>query len=43
MGHKINEISILIGWSLGKTNNLYYRAIKDLRKLLKEKGIFYES
>jgi len=43
MGHKINEISKLQGWSLGKTNNLYYRAIKDLRKLLKEKGIFHES
>ena len=33
MDYDIKEISKLQGWSKGKTNNLFYRAIKDLKKM----------
>jgi RNA polymerase sigma factor (sigma-70 family) len=43
LGYKVDDISKLQGWTVGKTNNLYYRAIKDLKKLLKEQGIYHED
>jgi len=39
----LEEISIALNWSQDKTRNLLYRGLKDLKKLLKEKGIDYEG
>ena len=42
-GMHLNEISELLDWSSGKTRNLLYRGLDDLRKKLQERGIGYES
>ena len=39
----IEEIAAFYGWSRHKTRNLLYRGLSDLKRLLKEKDIDYES
>jgi DNA-directed RNA polymerase specialized sigma24 family protein len=43
MDYDIDEIAKLKGWSKGKTNNIFYRAIKEIKKNLKDKKIIYED
>jgi len=38
----LEEIAKYYSWSKDKTRNLLYRGLKDLKKILKEKGIYYE-
>lgn len=42
-GLELDEIAQLQKWSKGKTNNLFYRGLKDLKKRLKKRGIFHEN
>jgi RNA polymerase sigma factor (sigma-70 family) len=42
-GYSADEISKLMEWSSARARNLVYRGLEDLRKLLKEEGIHYES
>lgn len=42
-GLELDEIAQLQKWSRGKTNNLFYRGLKDLKKRLKKRGIFHEN
>jgi RNA polymerase sigma factor (sigma-70 family) len=42
-GFAIGEIARMNNWSYRKTCNMFYRAIKELRHLLSEKGIRYED
>jgi len=42
-GFTVEEIAELHNWSLGKTNNLFYRGLKDLKNILKVQEIFYED
>ena len=42
-GLTLTEIAKLNGWSKSKTNNLYYRGIDELKKKLREEGIYYED
>lgn len=42
-GMDLDEIAELRKWTLGKTKNLYYRGLKDLKKRLEIKGVFYEN
>ncbi len=39
----LEEIARLNNWSIGKTNNLFYRGLKDLKNKLKIKGVYYED
>lgn len=39
MGHSREEIARLLGWSEGKTRNLLYRGLADLRERLLAQGI----
>lgn len=39
----IEEIAIIFRWSKDKTRNLLYRGLSDLKKKLKDKGIYYEN
>ena len=43
LGMTIGEIATCFSWSKDKTRNLLYRGLSDLKKVLKEKGIEYES
>ncbi len=38
----IEEIAKYYSWSKDKARNLLYRGLNDLKKILKEKGIYYE-
>lgn len=38
----IEEIAKYYSWSKNKARNLLYRGLNDLKKILKEKGIYYE-
>lgn len=38
----IEEIARYYSWSKDKARNLLYRGLNDLKKILKEKGIYYE-
>lgn len=38
----IEEIAHYYSWSKDKARNLIYRGLTDLKKILKEKGIYYE-
>lgn len=42
-GMDLDEIAELRKWTLGKTKNLYYRGLKDLKRRLEIKGVFYEN
>jgi RNA polymerase sigma factor (sigma-70 family) len=42
-GMDLDEIAELRKWTSGKTKNLYYRGLKDLKKRLEIRGIFYEN
>jgi DNA-directed RNA polymerase specialized sigma24 family protein len=42
-GMDLDEIAELRKWTPGKTKNLYYRGLKDLKKRLEIRGIFYEN
>ena len=42
-GYPREEIAELMGWSEGKTRNLLYRGLADLRERLTEQGITWES
>jgi RNA polymerase sigma factor (sigma-70 family) len=42
-GMDLDEIAALRKWTLGKTKNLYYRGLRDLKKRLERKGVFYEN
>lgn len=42
-GFSIGEIARMNSWSYRKTCNMFYRAIKELRPILGEKGIHYED
>jgi RNA polymerase sigma factor (sigma-70 family) len=39
----LEEIARLNNWSIGKTNNLFYRGLKDLKNKLKVRGVYYED
>lgn len=39
----LEEIAASLGWSVGKTRNLLYRGLADIRRKLKERGIEYEG
>jgi len=41
-GLTLGEISHLTGWSAGKTRNLVYRGLSDLREKLRQEGIEYQ-
>jgi len=42
-GYPREEIATLMGWSEGKTRNLLYRGLADLRERLTEMGIGWET
>jgi len=42
-GYPREEIAALMGWSEGKTRNLLYRGLADLRERLTEMGIGWEA
>ncbi|MCI0417131.1 sigma-70 family RNA polymerase sigma factor [bacterium] len=42
-GYSADEIGKLMQWSSARARNLVYRGLEDLRVLLKEEGIYYES
>ena len=42
-GMDLDEIAALRKWTFGKTKNLYYRGLRDLKKRLERKGVFYEN
>lgn len=42
-GMDLDEMAELRKWTLGKTKNLYYRGLKDLKRRLEIKGVFYEN
>lgn len=42
-GMDFDEIARLQKWSLGKTSSLFYRGLKDLKRKLEKRGIFYEN
>ena len=42
-GYTAEEIAKLMEWSSARARNLVYRGLEDLRVLLKEEGIHYES
>jgi RNA polymerase sigma factor (sigma-70 family) len=42
-GMDLDEIAELRKWTLGKTKNMYYRGLKDLKKRLEIKGVFNEN
>lgn len=42
-GYSADEISKLMEWSSARARNLLYRGLEDLRRMLKEEGIYYES
>ncbi|MEW5900403.1 MAG: RNA polymerase sigma factor [Acidobacteriota bacterium] len=39
----LEEIARALSWSEGKTRNLLYRGLSDMRRKLKERGIEYEN
>jgi RNA polymerase sigma-70 factor (ECF subfamily) len=41
-GHPREEIAELMGWTEGKTRNLLYRGLADLREKLSEMGVGWE-
>jgi RNA polymerase sigma factor (sigma-70 family) len=41
-GLTLGEISHLLGWTEGRTRNLVYRGLDDLRQTLRREGIEYE-
>jgi RNA polymerase sigma-70 factor (ECF subfamily) len=41
-GHPREEIARLMGWTEGKTRNLLYRGLADLRERLTEMGVGWE-
>lgn len=41
-GHPREEIAELMGWTEGKTRNLLYRGLADLRERLQEMGVGWE-
>jgi RNA polymerase sigma-70 factor (ECF subfamily) len=41
-GHPREEIAELMGWTEGKTRNLLYRGLADLRQRLQEMGVGWE-
>jgi len=43
LDYDIGEIAALLKWSKRKTYHLFYRAVNDLKKKLREKGISYED
>jgi RNA polymerase sigma factor (sigma-70 family) len=43
MGHPREEIAQLLGWSDGKTRNLLYRGLADLRERLLAQGVQWSS
>jgi RNA polymerase sigma factor (sigma-70 family) len=43
MGHPREEIALLLGWSDGKTRNLLYRGLADLRVRLLAQGVQWTS
>jgi RNA polymerase sigma factor (sigma-70 family) len=43
MGHPREEIAQLLGWSDGKTRNLLYRGLADLRERLLAEGVQWTS
>ena len=42
-GYPREEIATIMGWSEGKTRNLLYRGLADLREQLTEMGIVWET
>lgn len=42
-GHPREEIEALLGWSEGKTRNLLYRGLADLRGALVRRGVRWET
>lgn len=42
-GHPREEIEALLGWSEGKTRNLLYRGLADLRAALIRRGVHWEN
>ncbi len=43
VGYPREEIARLMGWSEGKTRNLLYRGLADLRERLRAMGVAWES
>lgn len=43
VGFTLAEIAKLMSWGQSKTNNLYYRGIDELKKKLREEGIYFED
>jgi RNA polymerase sigma-70 factor (ECF subfamily) len=42
-GHPREEIEALLGWTEGKTRNLLYRGLADLREALVRRGVHWEN
>jgi len=42
-GMDLDEIADIRKWTLGNTKNLFYRGLKNLKKRLETKGVFYEN
>ncbi len=42
-GHAREEIEAILGWSEGKTRNLLYRGLADLRAALGRRGVHWET
>lgn len=42
-GHPREEIEALLGWTEGKTRNLLYRGLADLRAALVRRGVHWEN
>lgn len=37
-GYHVDDIAEFLGWTVSKTNHLYYRGLKDLKKILNKPG-----
>ncbi|MCU0619746.1 MAG: sigma-70 family RNA polymerase sigma factor [Gemmatimonadaceae bacterium] len=42
-GHPREEIEAILGWSEGRTRNLLYRGLADLRAALEQRGVRWET
>jgi RNA polymerase sigma-70 factor (ECF subfamily) len=42
-GHPREEIEVILGWSEGRTRNLLYRGLADLRAALVQRGVRWET
>jgi RNA polymerase sigma factor (sigma-70 family) len=43
LDYSLDQIAELMNWTRGKTQNLFYRGLRDLKKMFGKAGVSYES